>query len=236
MNFVYEKELARDYDLKRKKPWQPLISFLNLVKDKYSLYDGKIIDLGCGNGRNFQLFNSKYLIGIDNSSEFLEIARKKKNEENGAVQFILSDMKKLPLREASIDSIFSIAALHHVKSNKARQLLVNQLHGILKNGGFLMVTVWRRYQRRFRKHFIFDWLKRILSSRYKKLQRSHQLDDYGDILIPWKVSSLEIPIKRYYHLFSKLELKKEFFNFKKLEIRKTGGPTKKDNFFALFKK
>ena len=236
MNFIYEKELARDYDLKRKKPWSPLVSFLNYLKTKYYLLDGKIIDLGCGNGRNFELFPSKYLIGIDNSMEFLKIAKERKSQNRVNPQLILCDMNALPLRLSSIDTIFSIAALHHIKKVQNRKLMINQLSLILKKNSLFLITVWRKYQKRFRRYFIKDFLKRIFSKNYTNLQKNRGLNDFGDILIPWKVSNLNKTYKRYYHLYSKAEIEKLFSNFKKLEIRKMGGPTKKDNFFALFKK
>ena len=59
---MYDKELARDYDLKRKKPWSALASFLNYLKTKDYHLDGKILDLGCGNGRNLELFKSNLII------------------------------------------------------------------------------------------------------------------------------------------------------------------------------
>ena len=236
MNFIYEKELARDYALKRKKPWSALVSFLNYLKTKHHLLDGYIIDLGCGNGRNFELITSKYLIGIDNSLEFIKIAKERESQNNLNPQLILSDMNALPLRPKSIDTIFSIAALHHIKRGQNRQLLINQLHTILKKSGLLLITVWRRYQRRFRTYVIKDFLKRSISLRYARLQKGRGLDDFGDIFIPWKVSNLNKTYERYYHLYSKSEIKKLFSHFKILEIRKMGGPTNEDNFFALFKK
>ena len=234
MNFIYDKELARDYDLKRKKPWSALASFLNYLKTKDYHLDGKILDLGCGNGRNLELFKSNYLIGIDNSLEFLKIAKERKFHDKLNPQFILSDMKVLPLRPNSIDTIFSIAALHHIERVQNRQLLINQLYKILRKSGLLLITVWRRYQKRFRDYFIIDHLKRIFSLKFKQLQKDQGLEDFGDILIPWNVANLNKTYERYYHLYTKAEIKRSFSSFKKLELCKLGGPNKSDNFFALF--
>ena len=236
MDFIYEKELARDYDLKRKRPWNALESFLNQIRVKYFLLEGTILDLGCGNGRNFELFESKYIIGIDNSLEFLKLAKERKLPNELIPQLILSDMKSLPIRPNSIDMIFSIAALHHVQGVHNRQFLVKQLSLVLKKGGFLLITVWRRYQKRFRNYFINNFFKRFFSLKFKQLQKSKGLDDFGDILIPWKLSNLNKTYERYYHLYSKTEIKKLFSNFKKHELHKLGGPNKEDNFFALFQK
>ena len=236
MNLIYEKDLAQDYDLKRKRPWKPLISFLNQIEKKINLLNGRIIDLGCGNGRNFDLIKNTFLIGIDNSLEFLKIAKKRKINGRRDIELILSDMRALPFRTNSIDTTFSIASLHHVKRFQTRFSLINQLHEILKDGGFVVITVWRKYQRKFRIYFIIDLFKRFFSKKYKKQQEILGLDEYGDIIIPWKVSKVDKSYMRYYHLYSKSELKEEFSRFQMIECRKMGGPTKKDNFFALFKK
>jgi SAM-dependent methyltransferase len=236
MNFVYEKGLVQDYDLKRKRPWRTLESFLNQIKTQYSLLKGIIFDLGCGNGRNFELFKSKYIVGIDNSLEFLKIANERKFPDDLKPQLILSDMKSLPLRPNSINTIFSIAALHHVQRVHNRQYLAKQLHLVLKKGGFLLITVWRKYQKRFRNYFINDFFKRLFFPKFKQLQKSQGLDDLGDIFIPWKVSKLNKTYERYYHLYSRTEIMSLFSNFKLLKFRKLGGPNKKDNFFALFRK
>ena len=236
MNLIYEKDLARDYDLKRKKPWKALISFLNQIKKKLNLINGRIIDLGCGNGRNFDLIKSSFLIGIDNSLEFLKIAQDRKNNTNREVELILTDMKTLPFRAYSIDTIFSIASLHHVKRYRTRLSIINQLHKILNDGGYVVITVWRKYQKKFRNYFIIDLVKRTFSKKYRLRQEHLGLNEYGDIIIPWKVSKVDKTYERYYHLYSKSELKEEFSQFQMIECRKMGGPTKKDNFFALFKK
>jgi alkylated DNA repair protein alkB homolog 8 len=236
MNFIYEEGLARDYDLKRKRPWRTLESFLNQIKTQQFLLEGLILDLGCGNGRNFELFKSKYIVGIDNSLEFLKIAKERKSQNKLKPHLILSDMKSLPLRPNSINIIFSIAALHHVHGVHYRQYMVKQLNLVLKKGGFLLITVWRKYQKRFRNYFINDFSKRLLFPKFKQHQKSLGLEDFGDIFIPWKVSKLNKTYERYYHLYSRTEIMRLFSNFKLLELRKLGGPNKKDNFFAFFKK
>ena len=111
--------------------------------------NSKIVDLGCGNGRNFDLINTTFLIGIDNSLDFLKIAKKRNLNENRKIELILSDMRTLPLRVDSIDTFLSIASLHHVKGFHSRLGLVNQLYEILKDAGFVLITVWRKYQRKY---------------------------------------------------------------------------------------
>ena len=115
INYNY---LAKDYHQKRKEPWKPLVQFLGDLnkKDQYSgQFFGYNIDLGCANGRNFEvLFNkNSKLVGIDNSIEFLKIANKHLRDNNrfskselNSIQLLLSDILFLPIRPQVINNIF----------------------------------------------------------------------------------------------------------------------------------
>ena len=70
--------LAADFDRKkRSKPWKDLETFVKEINDKEISFTGYNIDLGCANGRNFSAFiqPNNRLIGVDNSFEFLKIAK-----------------------------------------------------------------------------------------------------------------------------------------------------------------
>jgi SAM-dependent methyltransferase len=237
-------KFAEDYDRKRRTPWNELVSFLYSIKREDYKFKGTNLDLGCANGRHFEVFSSEYnrIIGIDNSIEFLKIAKKRlsqNQEHNGNLHYvdlILADMAKLPVRKDTIDNIFSIAALHHIKSSKERETTFNFLNAILKPEGYLLITVWRRWQKRFRKHFIKDWIKRILLSSHKKNEIGKGLQEFGDIFVPWTNSSQNITINRFYHLYSSREFQKLLADFEVKKFEKMGGPGGKDNFFVLAKK
>jgi SAM-dependent methyltransferase len=237
--------IALDYDLKRKKPWSTLIEFISYLKEKNYSFNGYCIDLGCANGRHFLLFKKSCdrLIGLDNSMEFLLIA--KENLKNSIrysgeslknFEFILADLKYIPFRSQSIDNIFSIATFHHIKGRKNREKAILDLSSIIKNSGFLLLTVWRRWQRKFKPYFISDWIKRRFNLKYRQEQMRFDLYEFGDKLVPWKGSRGQKPYVRFYHLFSKREIKKLLKNFKIREFFLLGGSTKKDNFFILNQK
>lgn len=243
-NSIYDS-IAQDYHLKRKKPWIDFQKFTkDLKKKEYKLF-GTTLDLGCANGRNFIILShfSDKLIGIDNSIEFLKIAKKElksvelsPNIASIFPQLILSDICRLPIRPNTFCNIFSIATIHHVKNKSERKKIMSQIYNILKPGGYLCITLWRKFQKKFRFYFILDWIKRFFSARYKKQQRQEGLDNFGDKLVPWKNSSKNITYIRFYHFFSKKEAKKLLKSFKIREFKKLGGPDKKDNFFILAQK
>ncbi|MFX1289050.1 MAG: class I SAM-dependent methyltransferase [Promethearchaeota archaeon] len=236
---------AKDYHNKRRHHWKDLGIFIEELKEKGVHFNGYNLDLGCANGRNFNLFihSSSILIGIDKSIELLRLARERIEKQNTHLQkysksinLVLSDIEFLPLRPNSIKNIFSIATIHHIRNKVHRNEIILQLYNILKNDGFFVLTVWRRYQKKFRFYFIKDRIRRFAISKYKKQQEKLDLFEYGDKYIPWLISNKNISYNRFYHFFSLSEIKKLLKCFVIKVISKKGGPNKKDNFFILTQK
>ncbi|MFX1503007.1 MAG: class I SAM-dependent methyltransferase [Promethearchaeota archaeon] len=238
-------QIALDYHSKRKKPWRPLEFFITFLKNKGYTFKGKNLDLGCANGRNFKIM-SKFpnkLIGIDISLELLKIARSNlKNvnsfsyEESKYYQLILADITNLPIRKNSINNIFSIATIHHVKQKSERKRTIFQIHESLNQKGKLILTVWRKWQKKFRDYFLLEGLKRIFTRSYKNQQKMKGLKEFGDTYVPWTLSKDQQVYDRFYHFFSKRELKKLLKIFKIITFKVTGGPTNRDNFFVFARK
>jgi SAM-dependent methyltransferase len=238
-------QIANDYHLKRKKPWRPLEFFLNHLRNKSYTFRGLNLDLGCASGRNFKLMYSppNKLIGIDLSIELLKIAKSNLKDinqfsqfESKFIQLLLGDITHLPIRQNSMQNVFSIATIHHVKKKSERKNTMLQIYELLEEGGNLIVTVWRKWQKKFRRYFLFEWFKRKFATDYKKQQELNGLGEFGDKYVPWTLSKEQVIYDRFYHFFSKNEMKKLLKNFKILEFRITGGPTNKDNFFIFARK
>ncbi len=229
---------AKDYDNKRKNHWVPLHNFLQDLESLDYRFDGIIIDLGCGNGRNLPLLkaSNNSVLGIDKSLEFLNIAKNRNDLQDHNIHFLLSDMLTLPIRPSSINSIFAIASIHHVMDKSDRSRIMAFCNSILKRNGYIVMSVWRRFQKKYRTYFLIEFIKQKLSLKYKKKQELLGLHEFGDIVIPWTVSSTRITHKRHYHLFSKNELKRLLSEYKIIRFRKLGGPNRKDNYFILAKK
>jgi len=242
MEGYYYEKIALDYDLKRRKPWKPLEDFISYLKVKGYSFNGINLDLGCANGRHFKLLkNSKNkIVGIDNSNDFLKIActnlkdatqYEKKDSNN--IQTILADIRQLPLRPDVIHNVFSIATIHHIKSKAARKYLLNEIFKITRKNGFIILTVWRRWQKKYKDDFLNDKIRRLFNLKYKKRQEQLGLYEFGDKIIPWTVSSTKIKQERFYHFFSKKEIKRLIKPSQIKELKKSGGSTDKDNFFIL---
>lgn len=236
---------ARDYHNKRRHHWKDLDIFLQELIKKGIQFRGYNLDLGCANGRNFDLFlnsNSK-LVGIDNSIELLRLARDRLDEQSlksnfnpNSVNLILSDLKALPLRPNAIKNIFSIATVHHIETNALRSETISQLYTILKENGFFVLTVWRRYQKKYRFIFSIDWLRRVFIPKHIVKQNKLGLLEFGDKFIPWTLSNKNLTYNRFYHFFSLKEIKSLLKSYLIKAIAKRGGPNRKDNFFVLSQK
>ncbi|MFX0008204.1 MAG: class I SAM-dependent methyltransferase [Promethearchaeota archaeon] len=114
--------------------------------------EGKLVDLGCGSGNLLVLISKKYpnleLIGVDISSEILELARLKTqdNELTGNVDFKVGSADNLPFPDNSVDFIISSLSLHHWKDPS---IVLKETHRVLKHNGVLEIFDFRRDSRKF---------------------------------------------------------------------------------------
>jgi len=191
------EEIAEHYNETRKKHlWPGLLKLTKGVKN-----DSKILDVGCGNGRLLEAFKDKNVeyLGVDSSEKFVRLAkseiRNPKSEIRNGNILELGD-----IAEVNFDYVFCIAVLHHIPGKDLRIKALRQLKNKVNNEGKIIITVWNLWgQKKFR--------KLILRFALLKLIKKNQMD-IGDILFDWKNSAGEIVSRRYYHAFTKYQLKK----------------------------
>jgi len=165
----------------------------NLARGKAS--DGvKVLDLGCGNGRVIKLLESSSkkfdYLGIDFSEELLTQGRKQWPGHT----FQLADIRNVDLLADSFDLVLMIASFHHLETKKERILLLAKVYQALRPGGYLLLTNWNLWQRKYLK-YLFKNIK--------------QKKAWNDFFIPWKKYSQDKKTWwRYYHGFTKRELDK----------------------------
>ncbi len=141
--------IASEWDQNRTTPSATLALFTTYAK-------GTVLDAGCGNGRNaLELAKTAdHVITLDASAEMLKAAEKNVKASPDVakkIEFIHAKIEKMPLvADASVDAIFSFAALHHLKPHEQPKAAV-ELFRVLKSGGRLCLTVWNRQQKRFAK-------------------------------------------------------------------------------------
>lgn len=181
--------IADDFDRTRQYLWSDLTIF-----DKYIKPDMKILDLGCGNGRLFDMIKQKNVqyLGIDNCARFIQIAQEKYVENKS--QFLTGDVLDSPPDPGNYDIVFFIATLQHIPSKKLRNQALENVYRSLKPGGYLLMTNWNLWQSKYRKH--------IRHNQWMKLLRLSRLD-WHDLMLP----SWGNKIQRYLHAFTSRELK-----------------------------
>jgi ubiquinone/menaquinone biosynthesis C-methylase UbiE len=95
----------------------------------------QILDVGCGIGITTDFLRRRYrnTIGIDYSLEFCKMAREK-NERGSLV--INADAAALPIRDRSIDGIFSFGAIEHMHDVRAS---LGEMDRVLKRDGVILI-------------------------------------------------------------------------------------------------
>ena len=134
----------------------------------------KVIDIGCGSGRDAKVFTSMGLdvLGIDYSSNLLEIAK----VTAPSADFQLKDIETMTLPAASFDGAWSACSLGHIPKNKILDVL-KQIHSLLKDNGHFYLALKKgsgeilekdsRYEGKIEKFWSYyeeDELKNLLQS------------------------------------------------------------------------
>ncbi len=174
-----EKELTQEevWD-EIAKPWQefkdnPLKEVIEFLKNK----KGKILDLGCGSGRNF--VKGCKIYGTDFSDKMLEYAQQRARKLKIKVKQKKADTTKLPFKDDFFDSAICIAVLHCIEKNTDRKKTLRELFRVMKKGGEALIMVWSK------KH-------RVLKNKER------------ECFITWQVGKKKYP--RYTYIFDKKEL------------------------------
>jgi len=184
-------KIAEKFSESRKKSWEIMKIFINDIKEKE-----KVLDIGCGNGRLYELLKEKEVeyIGIDNSEKLIEIAREKFSKP----KFIVVDALNLPFKDEEFDHVFMIAVLPHIPSKELQLKVLKNAYRVLKKNGSLFLTCWNLFQPKL---FFANLIRRFKNP---KLYQGFSLKDF---LIPWQMKTGE-KIQRFYYAFTKNELKK----------------------------
>jgi len=98
----------------------------------------KILDIGCGPGRDAKYFSEHGLdvTGIDLASNFLKMA----SNHVPTAKFTQMDMRELDFPENSFDGIWVCASFLHVPKRDAKNTLL-KFRRVLRTGGLIFITV-----------------------------------------------------------------------------------------------
>lgn len=104
--------------------------------------DMKILDAGCGEGRNAQYFiNAGYQVfGIDQQDlaiQYLRFAARSLNPSYDIHRFQVGHMEDIPFHREAFDSVICSAVLHFATHEANFWQMMNEMRRVLKPGGIL---------------------------------------------------------------------------------------------------
>lgn len=173
--------------------WPELEQFTAWIKNGQ-----RILDWGCGSGRLLKLIGDRVVeyVGVDISDKLLAIARKNFAAlvKTGQARFYGATRRSPKFPPNYFNLIVAAASFHHLPTRASRLVVLRQFYRSLQPGGRLIMTVWNLGS---------SWAKAKASraeSGWKKVGPS-------DWLIPWKNPQGKVEAERYYHHFSRAELK-----------------------------
>lgn len=174
----YDKN-AFNFSKTRVNPWPGTIQFLNNIEK-----NSKVLDVGCGNGRNLFYREDINMTGLEYSKELCKIV------ENKGGKVINANMTDMPFDNNYFDYIICIASYHHLDNDKDREKAVNEMFRVLKEKGKIFIQVWA--------------MEQPFNSKRKFLKRNQ--------IVPWKNKDGSI-LNRYYRIYPKGELEIEVKKF-----------------------
>jgi ubiquinone/menaquinone biosynthesis C-methylase UbiE len=194
---------------------------------EYAQEKDKVLDLGCANGRLFEVLRNKKVDyrGVDFSEKLIEIAKKNYPE----AKFQIANALHLPFSENFFDKVYSVSILHNIPSKNFQLQYLKEVKKVLKPGGLLILRVWDFWRRKVA-------AKLLLKYTLFKLIGKSQLD-FKDVFVPWKDSGGKILVQRYFHCFTKNELE-ELVKKVGFKIKKSwrGGRDPRTNIYLIAEK
>lgn len=95
--------------------------------------NNKILDVGCGTGKNIETFTKVGTVwGIDSSKEAINFCKKR-----GLRNITLGNIEKIPFDKEFFDCVTTLDVLEHVDDSKA----LKEIYRVLKKSGIAVATV-----------------------------------------------------------------------------------------------
>ncbi len=179
--------IASYFSSTRQFVWEDLKDF-----SQYITKGDTVLDIGCGNGRVYQLCENLQVAytGIDQSEELIRIAKAKYPE----VHFDVGEMTQLPYEDASFSIIICVATFNHLPDRDSRLKSLSEMKRVLKPGGIILMTNWNVLSDNAQKY--------VDRGKWEIVENNRQ-----DVLVPWLTPIGEkLPGSRYYHGYELSEL------------------------------
>ena len=170
--------IAKDFNKTRYKIWSCVLRFITSLES-----NTKLLEVGCGNGKNMLYRNDIDSYGIDISEEQVDICKTK------GLKVEKANMISLPFGSNKFDNIICIATYHHLDNANDRKKALLEMYRVLKPNGKLLITVWA--------------MEQDIGSKRKFTS--------PDEMVSWELNGSTY--YRYYHIYRKGELEEEIREF-----------------------
>jgi SAM-dependent methyltransferase len=190
MRSGYRTAAADEAPVRERLYADELKRFVDYVREREA-----VLDVGCGDGRVFEIFKEKGVsyAGVDLSEDVIAKAKARwaKDVADGRAAFEAGDLLDLPVEDGRFDVVVAAGILHHVPSAEYRAKALSELARVIRPGGYALIAVWNLWQPR-------HW-----SVLLHQMFGTKNGWDFGDLKISWKKPHFP----RYYHAFRMKELR-----------------------------
>ena len=164
-----QKYLYKDlYELEDTHWWHKSkrANIVNLLQKFLTIKNPKILDIGCGTGKNIEVFSKiGPTFGVDKSPEAIAYCRKR-----GLKTVTLGSVESTGLKSNFFDVITLLDVLEHTDDNET----LKEIYRILRPGGLLIITVpafkflWSKWDK------VLQHKRRYSKKSLEKLLQSYQ--------------------------------------------------------------
>jgi cyclopropane fatty-acyl-phospholipid synthase-like methyltransferase len=137
-NFYSDKEKEVPFFVNL--PDENLVQYFN----RGYLKSGKVLELGCGPGRNAIYFAEQgcKVDAVDLSQEALDWAKQRAEDKNVSVNFIKQNIFELDIEEGVYDIVYDSGCFHHIAPHR-RMSYLKLLNKALRPNGLFAITCFK---------------------------------------------------------------------------------------------
>jgi len=126
-------------DLKKQIDQIDIYLLDQILKERYTNSE-KVLDAGCGNGRNLKWFYNNFSIfGVDTDADKIE--QVKNIYPNNKNNFSINTVEKLPFTDSFFDHVICNAVLHFAENESHFYTMFSELTRVLKPNGTLFIRM-----------------------------------------------------------------------------------------------
>lgn len=166
---------------------------------------GKILDIGCGNGRHvvFLAEQGYDVYGVDISEEAIEIATAWVAKQGLHAALMFGDMERLPFEDEYFDVVISFGVLDHVPFTKAKKA-INEIKRVSREGAYLYLTLRSTWDSEFGRGEEVEKNTFVLQEGYEKglIQHYFDLEQVIELFGGFRIFDIECHERRFPELYT----------------------------------